>query len=55
MLRDVNTGGTWSVTTRRVVLSAGSLGTTEILLRNRDVHGPLAAAEEEATSSCLYL
>lgn len=30
-----------SIATRRVVLAAGAIGSTEILLRNRDVHGTL--------------
>ncbi len=30
-----------SVTARRLVLAAGSIGSTELLLRNRDVHGTL--------------
>ena len=30
-----------SLTTRRLVLAAGAIGSTEILLRNRDVHGTL--------------
>ena len=30
-----------SVLTKRVIVSAGSLGSTELLLRNRDVHGTL--------------
>lgn len=32
---------TTAVTARNVVLSAGAIGTSEILLRNRDVHGTL--------------
>jgi cholesterol oxidase len=38
---DVATGKTHSVTTRRVVVSAGTLGTTELLMRCRDVHRSL--------------
>ncbi|MEN8373962.1 MAG: GMC oxidoreductase [Gemmatimonadota bacterium] len=33
---------TESLCAQRVVLAAGSIGTTELLLRNRDVHGTLA-------------
>ncbi|OWW20471.1 GMC family oxidoreductase N-terminal domain-containing protein [Noviherbaspirillum denitrificans] len=39
--RDLRMGGTHSVTTRRVVVSAGTLGTNELLMRNRDVHKTL--------------
>lgn len=39
--RDVGTGETHSVTTQRVVSSAGTLGTTELLMRCRDVHKTL--------------
>ena len=39
--RDIRTGETHGVTTRRVVVSAGTLGTTELLMRCRDVHKTL--------------
>jgi cholesterol oxidase len=39
--RDITMGKTHSVTTRRVVVSAGTLGSTELLLRCRDVHRSL--------------
>lgn len=39
--RDVADDSEHSVTARRVVVSAGTLGTTELLLRCRDVHGTL--------------
>jgi cholesterol oxidase len=39
--RDLRTGETHSVTTRRVVVSAGTLGTSELLMRCRDVHKTL--------------
>lgn len=35
-----------SLTARRVVLAAGAIGSTEILLRNRDVHGTLPRLSE---------
>jgi cholesterol oxidase len=38
---DLQSGKTRSVTARRVVLAAGTLGTTELLLRCRDVHRSL--------------
>jgi cholesterol oxidase len=41
VFRDVQTGEESSVTTQRVVVSAGTLGTTELLLRCRDVHRTL--------------
>ena len=39
--RDLHMGGTHSVTTQRVIVSAGTLGSTELLMRNRDVHKTL--------------
>ncbi len=39
--RDLRDGKTHSVTAQRVVVSAGTLGTGELLLRCRDVHGTL--------------
>ncbi len=39
--RDLRMGETHSVTTRRVVVSAGTLGTSELLMRCRDVHKTL--------------
>lgn len=39
--RDIRLGETHAVTTRRVVLSAGTLGTTELLFRCRDIHRTL--------------
>lgn len=39
--RDQQFGQTHSVTTQRVVVAAGTLGTTELLLRCRDVHRSL--------------
>ncbi|RJF96219.1 GMC oxidoreductase [Noviherbaspirillum saxi] len=39
--RDLARGELQSVTARRVVMSAGTLGTTELLLRNRDIHRTL--------------
>ncbi len=38
---DSKTEATGSLCARRVVLAAGAIGSTEILLRNRDVHGTL--------------
>lgn len=39
--RDIHDGSEHSVTSRRVVLCAGTLGTSELLLRCRDVHHSL--------------
>jgi len=39
--RDLRMGETVSVTTQRVVVSAGTLGTNELLMRSRDVHKTL--------------
>lgn len=39
--KDLNSGGDDAVLTRRVVVSAGTLGTTELLLQCRDRHGSL--------------
>ncbi len=39
--RDVQSGVEHAVTTRRVVLAAGTLGSTELLLRCRDLHATL--------------
>ncbi|RJG08075.1 GMC family oxidoreductase [Noviherbaspirillum cavernae] len=41
LFRSMEDGSQHSVTTRRVVVSAGTLGTTELLLRCRDVHRSL--------------
>jgi cholesterol oxidase len=41
VFRDVASGQEHSVTTRRVIVSAGTLGTTELLMRCRDVHRTL--------------
>jgi cholesterol oxidase len=41
VFRDVRDGSEHSVTTQRVVVSAGTLGTTELLMRCRDVHRSL--------------
>jgi cholesterol oxidase len=39
--RDLRMGEIVSVTTQRVIVSAGTLGTNELLMRNRDVHRTL--------------
>ncbi len=41
VFRDVQSGAEHSVTAQRVVVSAGTLGTSELLLRCRDVHRSL--------------
>jgi cholesterol oxidase len=41
VFRDVQSGESHSVTAQRVVVSAGTLGTSELLLRCRDVHRSL--------------
>jgi cholesterol oxidase len=40
-VRDLVAGRTFGVRTRRVCVSAGALGSTELLMRCRDVHGTL--------------
>jgi cholesterol oxidase len=46
VFRAIETGVEHSVTTRRVVLSAGTLGTNELLLRCRDVHRSLVRVSD---------
>jgi cholesterol oxidase len=46
VFRDLQSGETHSVTTQRVIVSAGTLGTGELLLRCRDVHRTLPRISE---------
>jgi len=46
VFRNVQTGDTHEVTTHRVIVSAGTLGTSELLLRCRDVHRTLPRISE---------